>query len=330
MSRSRAWRSAAPVSRASAPRPCSPSNRSRSPRPSEGIVDLSDRRGHGRGPGGDGPGRRAPRRRCRCSTPRARSSCRATACRRPTDDAIDAYIAARYILAPGRRHRRQRVIHADGHDDAIRDTLPAVPVGTDPDAIVAGDFAGDGKLDLAVANDGSNAVSILMGNGDGTFQPAVDYTVGNDPVAIVAGDFNGDGKLDLAVANWVDGTVSSCWATATARSSPPSIYAVGNESGRDRGRRLQRRRQARPGRRERRDSNDISILMGNGDGTFQPAVDYAVGDDPTRSWRGISTATADLDLAVAIIRRASAAADPVRRGRAHGQRRRDVPARRSI
>ena len=54
--------------------------------------------------------------------------------------------------------------------------------GSDPDAIVAGDFTGDGRLDLAVANDGvRHDVSVLLGNGDGTFQPQVTYAVGSDP-----------------------------------------------------------------------------------------------------------------------------------------------------
>ena len=44
-------------------------------------------------------------------------------------------------------------------------------------------------------------VSVLLGNGDGTFQPQVTYAVGSDPDALVAGDFTGDGRTDLAVAN---------------------------------------------------------------------------------------------------------------------------------
>ena len=56
-------------------------------------------------------------------------------------------------------------------------------------------------IDLAVANCGANDVSVLLGNGDGTFQPQVTYAVGSDPDAIVAGDFTGDGRIDLAVAN---------------------------------------------------------------------------------------------------------------------------------
>ena len=66
---------------------------------------------------------------------------------------------------------------------------------------MAGDFNGDGRTDLAVANLNDNTVSVLLGNGDGTFQPQVTYAVGDRPDAIVAGDFNGDGRTDLAVAN---------------------------------------------------------------------------------------------------------------------------------
>ncbi len=85
---------------------------------------------------------------------------------------------------------------------------------------MAGDFTGDGRTDLAVANFESNDVSILLGNGDGTFEPAVQYAVGAGPVAIVAGDFTGDGH-----STWPsptsDPTMSRCcWATATARLSP--------------------------------------------------------------------------------------------------------------
>ena len=80
------------------------------------------------------------------------------------------------------------------------------PVGTYPAGIVIADFNGDGKLDIAVANSGSANVSILLGNGDGTFKGAVNSPAGPSPQLLALGDFNGDHKLDLLVVNPGDAT----------------------------------------------------------------------------------------------------------------------------
>jgi len=85
------------------------------------------------------------------------------------------------------------------------------PTGSDPQGVAIGDFNGDGKLDLAVANYNNGetgSASILLGNGDGTFQAHTDYAAGEGPDGIAVGDFNGDGKLDLAVANLLGGNLS--------------------------------------------------------------------------------------------------------------------------
>ncbi len=88
-----------------------------------------------------------------------------------------------------------------------------IPVGHKPFSVTVGDLNGDHKPDLVVANNGHFSddpgnISILLGNGDGTFQPAKNITVGNIPVFTAVADFNNDGKQDLAVANFVDNTVS--------------------------------------------------------------------------------------------------------------------------
>ncbi|HEY9402457.1 MAG TPA: FG-GAP-like repeat-containing protein [Pyrinomonadaceae bacterium] len=75
-------------------------------------------------------------------------------------------------------------------------------VGSNPVSITSGDFNGDGKLDLAVANNGSQNISILLGNGAGGFAPATNLSSGGtSPNSIAAADFGGDGKLDLVVVN---------------------------------------------------------------------------------------------------------------------------------
>ena len=88
-------------------------------------------------------------------------------------------------------------------DRCLLSFSPAVsyPVGTNPQAVVTADFNRDGKLDLAVANYNDSSVSVLLGNGDGTFQPGLTSAPGGAPLSLAVGDFDGDGKLDLATAN---------------------------------------------------------------------------------------------------------------------------------
>src|SRR5208283_737119 len=76
-------------------------------------------------------------------------------------------------------------------------------VGSGPQSVAVGDFNGDGKLDLAIANRGSNTVTVLLGNGTGGFKaaPGSPFPAGTQPYSVAVGDFNGDGKLDLAIAN---------------------------------------------------------------------------------------------------------------------------------
>ena len=79
---------------------------------------------------------------------------------------------------------------------------------TNPRVGLVADFNSDGNLDLAVANFLDNNLSILLGNGDGTFQTHVNYPAGTNPNALAGGDLNGDGKLDLVTVNYTSNNVS--------------------------------------------------------------------------------------------------------------------------
>src|SRR5205085_2770350 len=97
--------------------------------------------------------------------------------------------------------------------------------GTSPFAAVVGDYNGDGISDLAVSNTGSNNVTLLLGNGDGTFQPGASYAAGTSPAYLAVTDLNGDQKQDLLMANSGSNNVSvllgnAATTTATLQSYP--------------------------------------------------------------------------------------------------------------
>ena len=95
-----------------------------------------------------------------------------------------------------------------------------------PYVLVAGDFNGDGHLDLAVDQGNSNDISVLLGNGDGTFQAPKTFAAGLPPVALVAVDFNGDGRLDLAVANPNDNEISVLLGNGDGTFADPGQFAT--------------------------------------------------------------------------------------------------------
>jgi len=148
-----------------------------------------------------------------------------------------------------------------------------IPVGDGPFSVGVGDFTGDGRLDLAVANSQSDTVTILLGNGTGGFTPAVGspISVGDFPSSVGVGDFTGDGRLDLAVANLNADTVTILLGNGSGGFSPapnspnpvgdgPIFVAVGDFTG--------------DGRLDLAVANvrgaDVYTLLGDGSGGFSP------------------------------------------------------------
>jgi hypothetical protein len=86
--------------------------------------------------------------------------------------------------------------------------LPPDTTGDGPRSVAIGDLNGDGKPDLVTANFFSNSVSVLLGVGDGTFAPRVDYPAGDYPFFATIGDLKADGKADIVATNFYDATVS--------------------------------------------------------------------------------------------------------------------------
>ena len=169
-----------------------------------------------------------------------------------------------------------------------------------PYAIIHGDFNGDGKQDLATADQYSSQASILLGNGDGTFGAHEEYSsaTGGAPVALATGDLNGDGKLDLVVVNYKANTVSILLGNGEgtfqtqveyATGNGPMGVAVGDLNG--------------DGKLDlvvaNSIDNTVSVLLGNGDGTFQTAVPYATANTPTCVVLGNFGTTDTLDVAIA-------------------------------
>jgi hypothetical protein len=169
--------------------------------------------------------------------------------------------------------------------------------GSIPKSVAVGDFNGDGRQDLAAANDGGDTVSVLLGGG-GTFATKVDYATGSTPQSVAVGDFNGDGRQDLAATNANGDTVSvllgsggGTFATKVdyATGDTPESVAVGDFNG--------------DGRQDLAAANDggdtVSVLLGGGGGTFATKVDYATGAGSHSVAVGDFNRDGKVDLAVA-------------------------------
>jgi hypothetical protein len=155
----------------------------------------------------------------------------------------------------------------------------AIELAAFPSDVGAADLNGDGKLDLITTNGLADTVSVLMGNGNGTFQAKRDYSTDAAPISLALGDVNGDGRPDLLTANYSantgrPNTVSVLLGNGNGTfrekvnyptGASPSSVAVGDVNG-----------DGKPDLFTANfDASSVSVLLGNGDGTFRTNVDYA-------------------------------------------------------
>ena len=98
--------------------------------------------------------------------------------------------------------------------------------GTNPTAVAVGDFNRDGIQDVAVANQSSNNVSILLGNGSGSFNGATNFGAGGSPVSVAVGDFNRDGIQDLVAGNPFSGNISILLGDGSGGFSAPTSFGA--------------------------------------------------------------------------------------------------------
>ena len=190
------------------------------------------------------------------------------------------------------------VLH--GVSYARRGFLPAVnySTGRNPYSAAVGDINGDGKLDLAVANNFDNSISLLLGRGDGSFEAGKTLNPCKTPSAIAAGDLNGDGRIDLAVVCSIGPKFGVAILLNSASGFlPPTGYFGGGAEANSLGL-ADFDGDGIPDLVVADTAGIVSFLRGNGDGSFQTPETYSFAGSPNAIVIGDFNNDRYLDVAV--------------------------------
>ncbi len=175
-------------------------------------------------------------------------------------------------------------------------------LGPGTSSVAVGDFNRDGRPDLAVTHRNysdtigpGQSVSVLLGKGDGTFAPKVDYATGTDPESVAVGDLNGDGKPDVVTANFVDNSVSVLLGRGDGSFASKSDYPTG---GGPQGVAVgDLNKDGSPDVVTANGDGNVSVLRGNPNGTLAPRSDYlaSLGQGNIRHARAFSVVVGDFN-----------------------------------
>jgi hypothetical protein len=194
-----------------------------------------------------------------------------------------------------------------GNGDGTFGAPQIVAIGTITWSIAIGNFNGDAAADLVAANTYSTTVSVLLGNGDGTFPAPVSLKVGRNPEGLERGDFNGDSRMDLVVANAGENSISVLLGNGNGTFQSPLVFPAGavpvfaavGDFNRDSHLDVVVANYGADNYYSETVASTVSVLLGNGDGTFQLPQAFEAGSGP----HGIAVADVNrdgmLDLAVA-------------------------------